>query len=49
MEVTEVQKITRSVVAEASKVVVAGEAVVENRLVALLAGGHVLLEDRPGS
>ena len=47
MEVTEVQKITRSVVAEASKVVVAGEAVVEKLLVALLAGGHVLLEDRP--
>ena len=49
MEVTEVQKITRSVVAEASKVIVAGEAVVEKLLVALLAGGHVLLEDRPGS
>ena len=49
MEVTEVQKITQNVIAEASKVVVAGEAVVEKLLVALLAGGHVLLEDRPGS
>ena len=28
---------------------IAGEAVVEKLLVALLAGGHVLLEDRPGS
>ena len=49
MEVTEVQKITQNVIAEASKVVIAGEAVVEKLLVALLAGGHVLLEDRPGS
>ena len=48
MEVTEVQKITQNVIAEASKVVIAGEAVVEKLLVALLAGGHVLLEDRPG-
>ena len=49
MEVTEVQKITQNVIAEASKVVIAGEAVVEKLLVALLAGGHVLLEDVPGT
>ena len=34
MEVTEVQKITQNVIAEASKVVIAGEAVVEKLLVA---------------
>ena len=31
MEVTEVQKITQNVIAEASKVVIAGEAVVEKQ------------------
>ena len=41
MEVTEVQKITQNVIAEASKVVIAGEAVVEKLLVALLAGRHL--------
>lgn len=49
MEVSEVQKITDTIISEASKVVVACESVIEKMLVALLAGGHVLLEDRPGS
>ena len=49
MEVTEVKEITQKVITQASKVVISGEAVVEKLLVALLAGGHVLLEDRPGS
>lgn len=48
MEVTEVQKITQNVIAEASKVVIAGEAVVEKLLVALLAGGPCAVGGSPG-
>lgn len=49
MEVTEVQAITQKIIAEASRVVIGCESVIEKMLAALLAGGHVLLEDRPGS
>jgi MoxR-like ATPase len=41
-------ELMRKVNAEVSKVVVGAESVVENLLIALLAGGHVLLEGVPG-
>lgn len=49
MEVTEVREITQKIITEASGVVIGCESVIEKMLAAFLAGGHVLLEDRPGS
>lgn len=49
MEVTEVRAITHKIITEASRVVIGCESVIEKMLAAFLAGGHVLLEDRPGS
>ena len=49
MEVTEVRAITQKIITEASGVVIGSESVIEKMLAAFLAGGHVLLEDRPGS
>ena len=49
MEVTEVREITQKIITEASGVVIGCESVIEKMLAGFLAGGHVLLEDRPGS
>ena len=49
MTVNEVQALARNVAAEVGKAVVGQSAVIERMLVALLAGGHVLLEGPPGT
>lgn len=49
MEIYEIKEKADRIVSETAKVVISSEEVVKKMLVALLAGGHVLLEDRPGS
>ncbi len=49
MTVTEVQALGASIAGEVAKAVVGQERVVERLLVALMAGGHVLLEGPPGT
>lgn len=49
MEITDIKEKTDRLIEEASNVVIAAEDVITKLLVALLAQGHVLLEDMPGS
>ncbi len=49
MTVTEVQALGASIAGEVAKAVVGQDRVVERLLVALMAGGHVLLEGPPGT
>lgn len=49
MEITKIKEITDCLMKEIEKTVIASQSVSTNMLVALLSGGHVLLEDRPGS
>lgn len=49
MEIGEIKKITDAIITEAAKVVISSEEVVTKMLVTIMAGGHVLLEDQPGS
>jgi MoxR-like ATPase len=49
VKVDEVQKLAQAIKAEVAKAVVGQEATVELMLVALFAGGHILLEGPPGT
>lgn len=49
MEITKVKEISDSIIANVSKVMVGREEVAKYIMVALLSGGHVLVEDRPGT
>ncbi len=49
MDKTEVKKLTEQILEHAAKVVIGREEITKKLLVALFSGGHVLLEDRPGT
>jgi len=48
MEITDVASQARGVIDEVSKAIVGKQAVLENVMVGILAGGHILFEDFPG-